>query len=55
MKVVAVIQARMGSTKLPGKVLEEILEKPTLWHLINRLKHAKLLDQIVIATSDGED
>ncbi len=51
MKVVAIIQARMGSSRLPGKVLEAILEKPTLWHLINRLQTAQLVDKIVIATS----
>ena len=48
------IQARMESTRLCGKVLKEILGKPMLWYLINRLKHAKLLDQIVLATSGKE-
>ena len=51
-KVVAIIQARMGSTRLPGKVLKEIVGKPMLWHVINRVKHAKELDDIVIATTD---
>lgn len=55
MKVVAVVQARMGSTRLPGKVLKDIVGRPKLWHIVDRLKHAKLVDQIVIATSDGED
>ena len=50
-KVVAIVQARMGAKRLPGKVLKDILGKPLLWHLINRLKHAKLIDEIVIATS----
>lgn len=54
MNVVAVIQARMGSTRLPGKVMKEILGRPILWHIVDRLKHAKLVDQIVIATSDKE-
>jgi len=51
-KVVAIIQARMGSTRLPGKVLKEIVGKPMLWHVINRVKNAKELDDIVIATTD---
>jgi len=54
MKVVAVVQARMGSSRLPGKVLREILGKPMLWHLINRLKAAELVDEIIIATSSNE-
>jgi len=54
MKVIAIIQARMGSTRLPGKVMREILGKPMLWYLVNRLKQAKLIDKIVIATT-GDD
>jgi len=50
-KVVAIIQARMGSTRLPGKVLKEIVGKPMIWHVINRVKHAKELDDIVVATT----
>lgn len=50
-KVVAIIQARMGSTRLPGKVMMDIVGKPMLWHVINRVKHAKRLDDIVIATT----
>jgi spore coat polysaccharide biosynthesis protein SpsF len=51
MRVVAIVQARMGSTRLPGKVLKDIAGKPTLWHVINRLKESQLIDQIVIATT----
>lgn len=51
-KVVAIIQARMGSTRLPGKVMTEIAGKPMLYHVINRVKHAKELDYIVIATTN---
>jgi len=50
-KVVAIIQARMGSTRLPGKVMMKIVGRPMLWHVINRLKHAKRLDDTVIATT----
>ena len=54
-KVVAIIQARMGSTRLPGKVMMEIVGKPMLWHVINRAKHSRLFDDIVIATSTRKE
>jgi spore coat polysaccharide biosynthesis protein SpsF (cytidylyltransferase family) len=50
-KVVAIVQARMTSTRLPGKVLKEIAGKPVLWHIINRLRKTKLIDEIVVATT----
>jgi len=49
---VAIIQARFGSTRLPGKVLNEISGKPMLWHIINRLRRCKNIDTIVLATSE---
>ena len=49
--VVAIIQARMASTRFPGKVLKEIVGKPMLLHIVNRLKKARLVDKIVVATS----
>ena len=52
MRPVAVIQARMGSTRLPGKVLRPILGKPMLWHIVRRLKCAQGLLDAVVATSD---
>lgn len=52
MKVVAIIQARMGSTRLPGKVLKEINGKTLLGYQIERVKQSKSIDQIVIATTD---
>lgn len=54
-KVVAIIQARMGSTRLPCKVIKEIVGKPMLWHIINRLKWSKLIDEIVIATTTNKE
>ena len=54
MKVVAVVQARMGSTRLPGKVMKMINGKPMIELLLNRLSKAKEIDQIVIATSFSE-
>ncbi|MGA9471848.1 MAG: aminotransferase class III-fold pyridoxal phosphate-dependent enzyme [Terriglobales bacterium] len=49
--VVAIIQARMGSTRLPGKSLAEIEKHPMLWHVIQRVKRARLVDRVVVATS----
>ncbi|HVW72424.1 MAG TPA: NTP transferase domain-containing protein [Rhizomicrobium sp.] len=49
--MVAVIQARMGSTRLPGKVLKPIAGKPLLWHIVHRLKACRLLEDIAVATS----
>ena len=49
--VVAIIQARMGSTRLPGKSLAEIEKHPMLWHVIQRVKRAHLVDRVVVATS----
>jgi spore coat polysaccharide biosynthesis protein SpsF len=54
--VVAVIQARMSSSRLPGKVLMPIAGEPLLWHLVHRLRQCRTVDSIVIATStDARD
>jgi spore coat polysaccharide biosynthesis protein SpsF (cytidylyltransferase family) len=50
--VLAIIQARMGSTRLPGKVLAPIGGKPMLWHVIHRIMAVRSIDQLVVATSD---
>jgi len=49
--VIAVIQARMSSTRLPGKVLKDIAGKPMILHMLDRVKRSKLIDKIIIATS----
>lgn len=51
MKVVAIIQARMGSTRLPGKIMKEVMGKPLLEYQIERVKRAKTIDEIIIATT----
>ncbi|MEH2269293.1 MAG: glycosyltransferase family protein [Nostoc sp.] len=51
MKTVIIVQARMTSTRLPGKVLKKVLDKPLLEYQIERLKRVKLADEIVIATT----
>jgi spore coat polysaccharide biosynthesis protein SpsF len=53
-KVTAIIQARITSTRLPGKVLMDIEKMPLLWHLINRLKFSKKIDEIILAIPDTE-
>lgn len=50
-KIVAIIQARMTSSRLPGKVLKEIAGIPMIAHVINRVAKAKLVDQTIIATT----
>ncbi len=56
MKIVAIIQARMGSTRLPGKVLKDIGGETMLARVVQRTRRANMLDQIVVATtSEPED
>ncbi|RJP78196.1 MAG: acylneuraminate cytidylyltransferase [Desulfobacteraceae bacterium] len=50
-KTVAIIQARMGSTRLPGKVMKDLCGKPVLEHVIRRVSRMKEIDEIVIATT----
>ena len=53
--VVAIVQARMSSTRLPGKVMKGIAGRPMLWHVVNRLKASVLIDEIVVATTTGPE
>ena len=54
MKVNCFIQARMGSNRLPGKVMKIIRGKPVIEHIILALKKSNLIDSIVVLTSDRE-
>jgi len=49
--IVAAIQARMGSTRLPGKVLLPVLGKPLVWRIFERLQYSKWITKVVVATT----
>jgi spore coat polysaccharide biosynthesis protein SpsF len=51
-KVVLIIQARMSSTRLAGKSMMPLADKPLVYRMVERLKKCKKVDEIVIATSD---
>ncbi len=53
-KIVAIIQARMGSTRLPGKVMKDLCGKTVLAHDIERVKQSKFIQEIVVATTTSE-
>jgi len=53
MKIVAIIQARMGSTRLPGKVLMDLGGETVLARVLGRLQRAIMIDEIVVATIDS--
>ena len=52
MKVVAIIQARMGSTRLPGKVLLDLAGESMLARVVNRVRRARLINELLVATTD---
>ncbi len=49
--ILAIVQARMGSARLPGKVMKKVLGKPLIEHLLKRLKKSEKINKIVVATS----
>ena len=55
MKVVCIIQARMGSTRLPGKVMLDLCGKTVLERVVERVRKVKNIDEIVIATTTKKD
>jgi spore coat polysaccharide biosynthesis protein SpsF len=50
-RAAAVVQARMGSSRMPGKVLQPLCGFPLLWHVVHRLRKARSLQAIAVATS----
>ena len=55
MNIVAIVQARMGSTRLPGKVLADIDNKPAIELLLKRLDRSTKVSSICVATSEAEE
>ena len=55
MNIVAVIQARMGSTRLPGKVLLDIAGRSMLARVVRRTRRAELLSEVVVATGESPE
>ena len=53
MKITALVQARVGSTRLPGKVLKRIVNRSVIDLLLTRLSISKKIDQIVVVTSEN--
>jgi len=53
--VTAIIQARMQSNRLPGKVMLPLADKPLLHHVIERTKHINGVDKVVVATCGGDE
>lgn len=53
-KIVAIIQARMTSSRLPQKVMKIIAGKPMLGHVINRVTSSQIVDEVLIATTTDE-
>lgn len=53
MRTVAIVQARMGSTRLPGKILKDLAGETMLGRVVRRLRGAKQIDEVLIATTDS--
>jgi len=49
--ITAIIQARVGSTRLPNKVFAELSGKPLIWHVVERVRRSKRIEKIVLATT----
>lgn len=55
MKVIAIIQARTGSTRLSNKVFYELSRKPLLHHVVERIRPSSQIDEIIIATTKSKN
>lgn len=55
MKIVAIIQARMGSTRLPHKVLKQLCGKSVIEHIVDRINICKNIDNVIVATTKLEE
>lgn len=55
MKITAIVQARMGSSRLPGKVLKKIADRSVIELLLQRLSKSELIDEICVATTKNHE
>lgn len=55
MTVLAIVQARMGSTRLPGKAMADLAGRPLLDHVLARVKAARLIDDVLLAVPSGNE
>lgn len=55
MRTVVCVQARMASSRLPGKAMLDLDGHPIIWHVLERANAAKLVDEVVLATTWGEE
>lgn len=55
MKIVCIVQARMGSERLPGKVMKDLLGKPMIEYTLRRLQQSRYIDEVILATSDKKE
>jgi len=50
-RIIGVLQARMGSSRLPGKALRPLAGKPLVWHMIDRMRRTGVCEELVLATT----
>ena len=55
MKTIAIIQARMGSSRLPGKVMQDICGQPMLMWVVKRARMARTIEKVVVAATNNEE
>ncbi|MGL5694232.1 MAG: cytidylyltransferase domain-containing protein, partial [Peptostreptococcaceae bacterium] len=55
MKIIAIIQARMGSSRLPKKVMKNLIDKTVLNHVVSRVKMSKKIDKVIVATTTNDE
>lgn len=55
MKAAAMIQARYGSSRLPGKILMDLCGKPVLQRVIERVRRSRYIDEVFVVTSIGQE
>jgi len=54
-RIIAIVQARMASTRLPGKSMIRLRERPVIEHVLRRVRRAEVLSEVVLATSEQPD